>query len=121
MTPFLLLEPFLEIVDEFFGRHAIKLFFIDPQRTRHGFGIFEPFFQHGLGDFVKLQSIDIGQLGPLEMVGKHLIKQIKVALTFYQDGSRCRVKFIQGTNQMAFHRPVQGQKRRGADRYTQLF
>ena len=44
-----------------------------------------------------LEPVHVGQFRTLKMVGKYLIEQIKVPLAFDQNGSRCRVKFIQAS------------------------
>jgi hypothetical protein len=82
----LVLEPFLEIVDKFFRCHAVQLVFIHAQGIGHGLGILEPLFQQCPGHFIDLQALHVGQFGPLEMVGEHLIEQVEVALAFHQDG-----------------------------------
>jgi hypothetical protein len=55
------------------------------------------------------------------MVGKDLIIQIKIPLTFYKNRTGGRIKIIQGIYQTVSECLLKRQKRRRADRYSHFF
>ena len=109
----LLLKPFLEIVDQLLGAHLLQVGGIQPQGIGNAFGVLQPLFKQGAGQFIDFEPSGIGQFGPFEVVGEDLVVQVEVALAFDQDGARSRVKVVQGLDQALGQRLVQGQKGRG--------
>ena len=86
VAPRLLLEALLEVFDQFLRRQRCKVLLVDPQGSASSFGSSQPLFQQGPGDVVQLEPLQIGQLGPLEMVGEDLVVEVEIALAFDQDG-----------------------------------
>ncbi len=119
--PVLILQALLEIVDQRFGRQAVQLVLIHPQRIGYGLGVLEPLSQQGPGDVVDLQARCIGQVGALEIMGKDLVEKIEIPFALDQNGPRGGVEFIQGRDEAIGQGPVQGQKGRGVDRHAHLF
>ena len=105
--PVLVLETRLKIIQQFLGRQPLQFLFVNAQGIRHFPGVLQPFLQQALGYIVKFQAFQIGQLGPGEGMGEHLVESIEIALAFNQYGPASRVKIGQRSDQPGLECAVQ--------------
>jgi hypothetical protein len=98
VAPVLVLEPLLEIVDQFLGGQFRFSWSSSTPGHRPWPWDFEAIAPAGPGQVIQLYP-HVGQFGPFKMVGKNLIVQVEIALAFHQDGPGGGVELVQLSNQ----------------------